>query len=95
MPYGMWNLPGPGIESVSPALAGVFFTNGPPGKSLALLFKKKKIFIYFWLCWLFIAAHGRPLVAVSRDCSLVAVLRLLIAVASLVVEHRLWVLGLR
>jgi len=42
----MRNLPGPGIESVSPALAGVFFTNGPPGKSLALLFKKKKLFIY-------------------------------------------------
>ena len=42
----MWNLPGPGIESVSPALAGVFFTNGPPGKSLALLFKKKIIYLF-------------------------------------------------
>ena len=45
--------------------------------------------MYLGLCWLFIAAHGRPLVAVSRDCSLVTVLRLLVAVASLVVEHRL------
>ena len=30
----MWNLPGPGIEPVSPALAGGLFTTGPPGKSL-------------------------------------------------------------
>ena len=29
----MWDLPGPGIEPVSPALAGGFFTTEPPGKS--------------------------------------------------------------
>ena len=29
----MWNLPGPGIKPVSPALAGGFLTTGPPGKS--------------------------------------------------------------
>ena len=29
----MWILPGPGIEPVSPALAGGFLTPGPPGKS--------------------------------------------------------------
>ena len=28
----MWDLPGPGIEPVSPALAGGFFTTEPPGK---------------------------------------------------------------
>ena len=28
----MWDLPGPGIEPVSPALAGGFFTSEPPGK---------------------------------------------------------------
>ena len=26
----MWDLPGPGIEPVSPALAGGFFTTEPP-----------------------------------------------------------------
>ena len=31
---GMWDLPGPGIEPVSPALAGGFLTTAPPGKSL-------------------------------------------------------------
>ena len=29
----MWNLPRPGIEAVSPALAGGFVTTGIPGKS--------------------------------------------------------------
>ena len=28
----MWDLPGPGIEPVSPALAGGFFTTKPSGK---------------------------------------------------------------
>ena len=30
----MWDLPGPGLEPVSPALAGEFLTTVPPGKSL-------------------------------------------------------------
>ena len=29
---GMWDLPGPGLEPVSPALAGGFPTTAPPGK---------------------------------------------------------------
>ena len=29
----MWSLPGPGIELMSPALAGVFLSTSPPGKS--------------------------------------------------------------
>ena len=32
----MWDLPGPGIEPASSALAGRFFTAEPPGKSLSL-----------------------------------------------------------
>ena len=31
---GMWDLPGPGIEPVSPALAGRFLITRPPGKSM-------------------------------------------------------------
>ena len=38
----------------------------------------KNLFIYFWLCWVFVAMQG---------FSLVAARRLLIAVASLVAEH--------
>ena len=29
---GMWNIPGPGLEPVSPALVGGFLTTAPPGK---------------------------------------------------------------
>ena len=29
---GMWDLPRPGLEPVSPALAGIFSTTAPPGK---------------------------------------------------------------
>ena len=32
----MWDLPGPGLEPVSPALAGRFLTTAPPGKSQSL-----------------------------------------------------------
>ena len=35
----MWDLPGPGLEPVSPALAGEFLTAAPPGKSLLLCFR--------------------------------------------------------
>ena len=38
LPSGMWDLPGLGIKPVSPALAGGFFTTGPPGKSQRPLF---------------------------------------------------------
>ena len=30
---GLWDLPRPGLEPVSPALAGRFSTTAPPGKS--------------------------------------------------------------
>ena len=31
--HGMWDLPGSGLEPLSPALAGGFLTTAPPGKS--------------------------------------------------------------
>ena len=34
----MWDLPGLGLEPVSPALAGGFLTTAPPGKSLFVCF---------------------------------------------------------
>ena len=48
------------------------------------------LYLFIWLYWVFMAAHGLSLVMESGDYSLVAVHRLLIAVASLVVEHVLW-----
>ena len=35
---GMWDLPRPGLEPVSPALAGRFSTTAPPGKPQRILF---------------------------------------------------------
>ena len=32
--HDMWDLPGPGIDPVSPALASRFLSTGPPGKSM-------------------------------------------------------------
>ena len=36
--HGMWDLPGSGVEPVSPALAGKFFTNEPSGKPYSLYY---------------------------------------------------------
>ena len=47
------------------------------------------IFIYFWLRWVFVIACGLSLDAASRDYSSFVVHGLLVAVASLVVQHGL------
>ena len=54
-----------------------------------LFFFFLNLFIYFWLCWVFVAAHGLSLVGGERGLLFIAVRRLLIAVASLVAEHGL------
>ena len=36
--HGMWDLPRPGLEPVSPALAGRFSTTAPPGKPGGYIF---------------------------------------------------------
>ena len=38
---GMWDLPRPGLEPVSPALAGRFSTAAPPGKPQTRILKKQ------------------------------------------------------
>ena len=44
--YGMWNLPGPAIEHVSPALVGRLSPTIPPGKSsLPLLIRTQSYWI--------------------------------------------------
>ena len=76
---GMWDLPRPGLEPVSPALAGRPSITAPPGKPPLSLFCCVWAFSS-WGEWglLFIEVHG-----------------LLIVVASLVVEHGLSVRGLQ
>ena len=50
----MWDLPGPWIKTVSPALAGGFLTTAPPGKSISI-YLSVYIYIYLSLMWLFIS----------------------------------------
>ena len=57
------------------------------------LFLNSTFFIYFWLHWVFIAAHRLSLVVMSRGCSLVALYVPLISVASIVAEHGLYSIG--
>ena len=40
---GMWDLPRPGLEPVSPALAGRFSTTAPPGKPHAVLMRSNPL----------------------------------------------------
>ena len=42
----MWDLPGPGLEPTSPALAGGFLTTVPPGKSVIQILKPLKTFTW-------------------------------------------------
>ena len=75
----------------SPCISTILAKHDPPHSSLRL-FKKQLLkwifiylFVYFWLCWVFVAAPG---------LSLVRVRGLLIAVTSLGVDHGLWGRGL-
>ena len=55
--WGMWDPPGPGLEPVSPALAGGFPTTAPPGKPTHSIFintwfytnTMDLLFFFFWL----------------------------------------------
>ena len=49
----MWDLPGPGIEPVSPALAGGLFTTEPPGKPVSHVFKfslEQSLIVFILFC---------------------------------------------
>ena len=45
--------------------------------------------MYLWLSWVLVAVHGLPFRCGERGLLFVAVHGLLVAIASLVVEHRL------
>ena len=42
---GMWDLPGPGLKPMSPALAGGFLTTVPPGKPNSQIFEQNKMVV--------------------------------------------------
>ena len=66
------------------------FTSVQVRTTACVLFTYFKNILYFWLHWIFIAAHGLSLVAASRLYPLVVELGLLIAAVSLVTGRGLW-----
>ncbi len=93
---GMWDLPGPGLEPVSPALAGRFLTTAPPGKSLIYLFIYLTIhsflhsFTYLLMAVLGLRFCARAFSSCGKRGPLfIAVRGPLTIAASLVAEHRL------
>ena len=48
---------------MSPTLASGFLTTAPPEKTRLPIFIY--LFIYFWLCWVFVSVRGLSLVAAS------------------------------
>ena len=47
---GMWDLPRPGLEPVSPALAGRFLTTAPPGKPDSVFYILIYLCVYMCVC---------------------------------------------
>ena len=68
LPHSMWNLPGPGIEPVSPPLAGGFLTTVPPGKSKTHIYYRSLGTAYFSIM---IRVSGGCNPVVVWDCSLI------------------------
>ena len=51
LPQGLWDLPGPGIELMFPALAGRFLTTRPQGKSRPVSFMYTTSVLEFFDLW--------------------------------------------
>ena len=66
LPRSIWNLPGPGFEPMSPALAGEFLTTGPSGRSLVVVLNLHFSDEY---CWGLVVFAHLPLWSVSVFCS--------------------------
>ena len=62
---GMWDLPKPGLEPVSPALAGGFSATAPPGKPCSLVF-------WLTICWWCCLLRDQDITAFSQ-CSVAAI----------------------
>ena len=55
--YSMWDLPGLGLEPVSPVLAGGFLTTAPPGKPLHYTFRSMIHFKLIFKCEIQVEVH--------------------------------------
>ena len=68
----MWDLPGPGLEPMSPALAGGFLTTAPPGKPYFIFIRdaweRKKEMRWSITCK---DVHDSPLMVCGRETVLI------------------------
>ena len=62
---GMWDLPRPGLEPVSPALAGRFSTTAPPGKPSPIYFFIRSYVYHYGLIYLFYSLAYNPILCYS------------------------------
>ena len=67
---GMWDLPGPGLEPVSPALAGRFPTTAPPGKPYQFIFKCWNLQLSLWICLFFFSVLSAFALNILKHCYL-------------------------
>ena len=79
------------LMSIESAMPSNHLTLCHPLLLLPSIFPSIRVFVFicFWLRWVFVAVLGLSLVLASGGCSLVAMHGLLLAVASLLVEHGL------
>ena len=71
--------------------SNVYFTlsSSKSTSSSAFFFFLINLFIYLWLCWVFVSVRGLSLVAASGGPLFIAMRGPLTVAASLVAEHRL------
>ena len=65
---GMWNLPRPGLEPVSPALTGGFSTTAPPGKPRFGSLNSKFHSSMCWRMWMELHVADMINAAVQKRC---------------------------
>ena len=63
----MWNSPSPGIEPLSPALAGGFLPKGPPGESRLFLYSANLMSLHNQLKLCFLQATGHLQILNSKE----------------------------
>ena len=99
----MWDLPGPGLEPVSPCIGRRILNHCATREVFFFFFFLIFIYlfgctgsylfiyfyIYFWLCWVFVSVWGLSPVVASGGHSSSRCAGLFTIAASLVAEHRL------
>ena len=84
--HGMWDLPRPGLKSMSPALAGGFSTTAPPGKPQVILVVGSSLSSVYYATpfWLVVSAETSPVNLMGVPLYVVFPLLLLVSFVNLI-----------